>query len=125
MFKYFSNLFMCIVLISCTSESTYAKEAQIQIKNIYSSAVNFYQKNGIMPSDCYEEMAQAGAIEMKQSVIDSWEFQCDWFFDDDEREIIGTITATSTEQNKLGANKVVAYNIESGEYTGYGQANDE
>ena len=70
-------------------------------------------------------MEQNGAIEMKQSVIDSWEFQCDWIFDDDEKEITGTITATSTEANEAGAGKTVAYDILTGEVTGYGQGDQE
>ena len=70
-----------------------------------------------MPGDCYEEMEQFGAIEMKQSVIDAWEFQCEWIFDTDE-EISGTI-ATSTEANEAGAGKMIVYDILSGTFTGY------
>ena len=155
MFKYFSILFVCIILISCgedakqkdtsdvqgalsgglssiaiptyfnLTEKSYAKEVEIQIKNLEQSATNFYQQNGRMPGDCYEEMEQAGAIEMKQSVIDAWEFQCDWLFDDDEREISGTVTATSTEQNEAGAGKTVVYDLKTGEITGYGQGEQE
>ena len=143
MFKYFSILFLCILLISCgkdskqkdtsgvqetlfeafsnLTENTYAKEAEIQIKNLEQSATSFYLENGRMPGDCYEEMEQYGAIEMKQSVIDAWEFQCDWIFDEDEREIYGTIVATSTEKNDAGSGKTIVYDIFSGEFTGYGQ----
>lgn len=103
------------------TENSYAKEAQIQIKNLEQSATNFYQQNGRMPGDCYEEMEQSGAIEMKQSVIDAWEFQCDWIFDEDEKELSGTITATSTEANEAGPGKSVVYDLKSGEVTGYGQ----
>ncbi len=103
------------------TENSYAKEAQIQIKNLEQSATNFYQQNGRMPGDCYEEMEQYGAIEMKQSVIDSWEFQCDWIFDEDEKELSGTIVATSTEKNDAGSGKTIVYDIFSGEFTGYGQ----
>ena len=101
------------------------KEAEIQIKNLYQSASTYYTKTGNLPGDCYEEMEQNGAIEMKQSVIDSWEFQCDWIFDDDEKEITGTITATSTEANEAGAGKTVAYDLLTGEVTGYGQGDQE
>jgi len=116
MFKYFSNLFMCIVLISCMNESSYAKEAEIQIKNLYQSASTYYTKTGNLPGDCYEEMEQNGAIEMKQSVIDAWEFQCDWIFDDDEKEITGMITATSTELNGAGSGIIVNYDILTGRF---------
>tara|TARA_Y100000768_G_scaffold258323_1_gene196459 strand:- start:310 stop:747 length:438 start_codon:yes stop_codon:yes gene_type:complete len=107
------------------TENSYAKEAQIQIKNLEQSATNFYQSNGRMPSDCYEEMEQVGAIEMKQSVIDAWEFQCDWLFDDDEKQMTGTITATSTEANEAGAGKTVVYDLLTGEASGYGQGDEE
>ena len=107
------------------TENSYAKEAQIQIKNLEQSATNFYQQNGRMPGDCYEEMEQSGAIEMKQSVIDAWEFQCDWIFDEDEKELSGTITATSTEANEAGPGKSVVYDLKSGEVTGYGQGGQE
>tara|TARA_B100000676_G_C18018739_1_gene811256 strand:+ start:168 stop:605 length:438 start_codon:yes stop_codon:yes gene_type:complete len=107
------------------TETSYSKEAEIQIKNLYQSASTYYTKTGNLPGDCYEEMEQNGAIEMKQSVIDSWEFQCDWIFDDDEKEITGTITATSTEANEAGAGKTVAYDLLTGEVTGYGQGDQE
>ena len=97
------------------TETSYSKEAEIQIKNLYQSASTYYTKTGNLPGDCYEEMEQNGAIEMIQSVIDSWEFQCDWIVDDDEKEITGTITATSTEANEAGAGKTVAYDILTGQ----------
>ena len=145
MVKYWSAIFMCIVLVSCNKSqssdkvsdavkkatfealkrNSIKKEAQIQIMNLYQSASTYYTKTGNLPGDCYEEMEQNGAIEMKQSVIDSWEFQCDWIFDDDEKEITGTITATSTEANEAGAGKTVAYDLLTGEVTGYGQGGQE
>ena len=78
-----------------------------------------------LPADCFEEMELAGLIEMKQSVVDSWDFQCDWEFDDAEREIIGSITATSTEENDAGAGKVVQYDILEEQFSGYRQGRDE
>ena len=141
MVKYWSAIFMCIVLVSCNKSqssdkvseaiekatrealkrNSISKEAQIHIKNLYTSASTYYTKTGNLPGDCYEEMEQHGAIEMKQSVIDAWEFQCDWIFDDDKKEITGTITAISTEANQAGAGKTVAYDLLTGEVTGYGQ----
>ena len=142
MVKYFSILFICVLFISCGKDIKkqdnssiqgelqggflslfvdYKKEAQIQIKNLEQSATSFYLQNGRMPGDCYEEMEQYGAIEMKQSVIDAWEFQCDWIFDEDEGEIYGTIIATTTEKNDAGSGKTIVYDIFSGEFTGYGQ----
>ena len=107
------------------TEKAYAKEAEIQIKNLYQSASTYQLKNGSLPGDCYEEMEMSGDIEMKQSVIDAWDFQCDWIYDEAQKEITGTITATSTEANEAGAGKVVVYDIITGEATGYGQGNEE
>ena len=77
MFKYFSILFICVLFISCGKDTKkqdyssiqgklnggfpslfvdYEKEAQIQIRNLYQGAINFYQQNGRMPGDCYQEM---------------------------------------------------------------------
>ena len=103
------------------TENTYAKEAEIQIKNMLTSAGDYYLNNGSMPSDCYEEMEEFGFIEMKQSVIQEWEFQCDWEFDTAEREIVGTVTATTTEESDAGPNNTIIYDIYENEFTGYGQ----
>ena len=54
---------------------------------MYQSASNFYNRYGVMPADCFEEMETWGMIEMKQNVVDSWDFQCDWEFDDAEKDI--------------------------------------
>ena len=41
---------------------------------------------------------------------------CDWIFDDDEKEITGTITATSTELNGAGSGIIVNYDILTGKF---------
>ena len=103
------------------TENTYAKEAEIQIKNMMHSSQSYYTRNGTMPGDCYEEMEAAGYIEIKQTIIDNWDFQCDWEFDDIEKEIVGTITATSTDKNDVGPGNFIMYDILENEFTGYGQ----
>jgi len=128
--KLYSNILALIIslmLISCqtATERAYTREAEVQIKNLYQSASTYQLKNGSLPGDCYEEMETSGDIEMKQSVIDAWDFQCDWIYDDAQKEITGTITATSTEANEAGAGKVVIYDIITGDATGYGQGNEE
>ena len=120
-----------VVLLSAISiptyfaltENAYSKEAEIQIRNLEKSAGQYYLENGELPYDCWEDMESMDYIEVKQSVIDSWWFECDWYFDDDTRGIVGTITATSTEENGLGPGKSIHYDIEYGEFTGYGQGN--
>ena len=107
------------------TETSYSKEAEIQMKNMYQSASNYYNRYGTMPADCFEEMEQKGMIEMKQNVVDAWDFQCDWEFDDAEKEILGTITASSTENNEAGPGKQLILDIQTNTYTGYGQGTDE
>ena len=146
MFKTISILIIGIMLVSCgkkesnkssalgqaavqtylaLTETSYSKEAEIQMKNMYQSASNYYLRYGVMPSDCFEEMETRGMIEMKQNVVDSWDFQCDWEFDDAEKEILGTITASSTENNEAGPGKQLILDIQTNTYTGYGQGSDE
>ena len=96
-------------------------DAKNQIKNLHQSAQSYYTQYGSMPGDCYEEMESRGTIEMSQKVIDAWEFECDWEFEEFAKEIIGQITATSTESNDAGPGKQIIYDLFTGEYTGYGQ----
>ena len=107
------------------TETSYSKEAEIQMKNMYQSASNYYNRYGVLPADCFEEMEQKGMIEMKQNVVDAWDFQCDWEFDDAEKEILGSITASSTESNDAGPGKQLTLDIQTNTYTGYGQGTDE
>ena len=111
------------ILFSCGGGKTYTKEAEIAIKNMIMSVGDYYLNNGSMPSDCYEEMEEFGYIEMKQSIIDGWNFQCDWEFDKTEREIVGTVSATTTEENDTGWGLTIIYDIYEGEFSGYGQGN--
>ena len=109
---------------SCVGGNTYAKEAEIQIKKIVQSAGQYYLENGSLPWDCWETMREEGYIEIKQSVINNWDFQCDWEFDDGIMEIIGTITATSTDYNDAGPGNTIEFDILYEEFTDYGQAQE-
>ena len=113
-----------LTYFSLTASAT-ATEAKNQIKNLHQSAQSHYTRFGSMPGDCYEEMESKGTIEMSQKVIDAWEFGCDWEFDEGAKEITGQITATSTESNDAGPGKQIIYDIFTGEYTGYGQGDEE
>ena len=106
------------------TENTYAKEAELQIKNMVKSASTYILNEGEVPPDCWETMKQRGDIEIKQAVTENWEFECSWELDDVDG-ITGTITATSTDENKAGAGKVIEYQIETEEFTGYGQGGEE
>ena len=106
------------------TENTYAKEAEIQIKNMAKSASTYILENGETPPDCWETMKEEGFIEIKQAVTENWEFECAWELDDTEG-ITGTITATSTDENDAGPGKSIEYIIETEEFSGYGQGTSE
>ena len=128
-FKMILLLSAGILFISCKatasklSERNNAKEAEIQIKNIVNSAQTFLLENGYLPGDCYEEMEMRGLIEVKQSIIDAWEFECSWDWDQNMSRMEGTVSATSTYENGAGPGNTVTYTIEENKYTGYGQGN--
>ena len=104
--------------------ASYAKEAEMQMRNMAKSASTYILENGTAPPDCWETMKEEGYIEIKQAVTENWEFECSWEMDEDEG-ITGTITATSTDENNAGAGKVIEYQIETEEFSGYGQGNSE
>ena len=104
--------------------ASYAKEAEIQIKNMVKSASTYILKEGEVPPDCWETMKEKGFIEIKQAVTENWEFECAWELDENDG-ITGTITATSSDENDAGAGKTIEYTIETEEFTGYGQGNSE
>ena len=106
------------------TENTYAKEAELQIKNMVKSASTYILKEGEVPPDCWETMKEKGFIEIKQAVTENWEFECAWELDENDG-ITGTITATSSDENDAGAGKTIEYTIETEEFTGYGQGNSE
>ena len=104
--------------------ASYAKEAELQMRNMAKSASTYILYNGTAPPDCWETMKEEGYIEIKQAVTENWEFECSWELDEDDG-IVGAITATSTYKNNAGAGKVIEYQIETEEFTGYGQGNPE
>ena len=107
-------------LISCGGGQTYAKEAEIQIKNIVKSAGQYILNNGELPPDCWETMREEGFIEIKNTVTENWEFECSWEWDNVDG-MLGTVTATSTDENDAGPGNSIEYDIEYEEFSGYGQ----
>ena len=102
------------------TENTYAKEAEIQIKNMVKSAGQYKLNNGELPPACWETMKETGYIEIKTAVIENWKFKCSWQWDDADG-MIGSVTATSTKKNDAGPGNTIEYDIEYEEFTGYGQ----
>ena len=103
------------------TENTYAKEAEIQIKNMVKSAGQYKLNNGELPPDCWETMKDEGFLEIKKSVTNKWEFECN-FAEEGEG---GTISATSTEEMSGGSGNTVEFDIDTGRFTGYGQSTSE
>ena len=102
------------------TKNTYAKEAEIQIKNMVKSAGQYKLDRGELPPDCWETMKESGHIEIKTATIEKWEFECSWQWDDTDG-MYGTVSATSTDENNAGAGNMVEYDIEYEDFTGYGQ----
>jgi len=99
----------------------YATEAKTQIKNIVQAAELYATENGDFPPDCWETMKDEGFLEIKKSVTNKWEFECN-FAEEGEG---GTISATSTEEMSGGSGNTVEFDIDTGKFTGYGQSTSE
>tara|TARA_Y100001970_G_C14019398_1_gene742692 strand:+ start:337 stop:906 length:570 start_codon:yes stop_codon:yes gene_type:complete len=105
------------------TENSYAKEAEIQIKNMAKSAGQYRLYQGELPPDCWETMKEIGLIEIKTVVTDRWEFECSWQWDDTDG-MYGTIIATSTEEHDSGPGLTIEYDIEYEDFSGYGQGSE-
>ena len=97
----------------------YAAEVKVQIRNIVQASEMYYTENGDFPPDCWETMKDEGYIEIKKSVTNKWEFECDFGYA--ER---GWVCATSTFAHPSGWGNTVCYDIDLGRFSGYGQSND-
>ena len=102
------------------TENTYAKEGEIQIKNMVKSAGQYKLDNGELPPDCWETMKESGHLEIKTAVIENWEFECSWQFDVVDG-MTGTVSATTTDENNAGPGNTIEFDIEYEDFTGYGQ----
>ena len=94
----------------------YATEAKTQIKNIVQAAELYATENGDFPPDCWETMKDEGFLEIKKSVTNKWEFECDFGYGEG-----GTICATSTYEMAGGPWKRVCFDYDTGRFSGYGQ----
>ena len=95
----------------------YATEAKTQIKNIIQAAEIYYSNHGDFPPDCWETMKDEGYLEIKKSVTNKWKFECN-FAEEGEG---GWIDATSTGEMSEGAGRWIGFDMDTGEFTGYGQ----
>jgi prepilin-type N-terminal cleavage/methylation domain-containing protein len=100
-------------------EKAYASDAKTQIKNILMNADIYRQTEGEYPTTI-EDM-ENGYLDIKQSVKEKWVFEIDIA----EDGLTGTISATSTDKMSGGADHQVVYDLETGEYKGYGQGDED
>jgi len=100
-------------------EKAYASDAKTQIKNILMNSEIYRQTEGEYPSTI-EDM-ENGYLDIKLSVKEKWGFEIDIA----EDGTTGSITATSKEKMSGGADHTVTYDLEAGEFTGYGQPGGE
>ncbi len=99
-------------------EKGYASDAKIQIKNIVMGADLMKQETGYYPTS-FEELRDAGFVDLKPSVEKKWGFVIEGFDDEDPGK--GSVIATSTADMDGGAEKIIEYSEEDGSWTGYGQ----
>ena len=99
----------------------YAGEAKTQIKNIIQAAEMYANENGDYPPDCWETMKDEGFLAIKKSVINKWNFECDFAWEGEG----GIVCATSTYEMSGGAWNTVCYDIDTGRFSGYGQSRNE
>ena len=100
-------------------EKAYASDAKTQIKNILMNSEIYRQTEGEYPSAI--EDLEKGYLDIKLSVKEKWGFEIDIA----EDGITGSITATSKEKMSGGADHTVTYDLETGEFSGYGQPGGE
>lgn len=94
-------------------KGAYASDAQSAIGSIYNAAQMYYQDTGQYPQDV-EEM-QPKYLKINASTERQWQFTIIGSGDE-----LSQISAVSTDEMKQGAGKEVIYNVEDGQFTGYG-----
>ena len=99
-------------------ERGYASDAKVQIKNILQNAELYRQETGQWPTDVQTMIAE-GYIELKQSILNKWEFTVQ--LEDNEMGTSGQISSTSLPGMSGGEGHQIIYLVDEGEYVGYGQ----
>ena len=98
-------------------------EARIYINTIYKQAVIYYTEVGNVPASLYE-MKEQGLLSLDAKAELEWNFDLSQLQEPSGEEarwgLEGQITATSTEEMAGGEGEIVVYNVETGEWCGYG-----
>jgi prepilin-type N-terminal cleavage/methylation domain-containing protein len=95
-------------------ESARSADAQTTISAIVTANKIHYQKFGEYASDV-EVLREKKALQIDEATKRNWSFQIGA-----SGERFGNVRATSTEEMPGGAGKQVEYNVETGQFTGYG-----
>ena len=96
-------------------QTSYASEARTVISNIHNASKMYYQTKGEWPGDV-EQLERAGQLDLNRSTKLKWTF---------ELQLPDRLIATSTEEMKDGAGKVVLFDSLTGKFYGYGSAEDD
>ena len=103
-------------------ERGYASDAKVQIKNILQNAELYFAETNEWPTDVQTMMAE-NYIELKQSILNKWEFTLQ--LESNDMGTSGQISATSLPGMQGGEGHQVIFLVDEGEYVGYGQKRQE
>ena len=103
-------------------ERGYASDAKVQIKNIVQNAELYFAETNDWPTDVQTMMAE-NYIELKQSILNKWEFTLQ--LESNDMGTSGQISATSLPGMQGGEGKQIIFLVDEGEYVGYGQKRQE
>ena len=100
--------------------SAYASDAQTQIKTSLEECKIWKTTHSDFPGDV-QEMIEEGAGNISKSTLLKWSFEIDLAQSTDgTSDLEGTIIATSLEEMPGGPDKKVCFDVELGNFTGYG-----
>ena len=103
-------------------ERGYASDAKVQMKNILENAKLYYSENDAFPEDV-QTMNEEGYANVPASTLSKWNFSLELAYEQGTG-LSGTVTAESLEEMKGGAGKIIAYDVSTGKFTGYGTSEE-
>ena len=94
-------------------KGAYASDAQSAIGSIFNAAQMYYQDRGQYPQQI--EDLEPKYMQLNKSTTRQWQFSIIGSGDE-----LTQIQAVSTEEMRQGAGKEIIYEVDTGEFTGYG-----
>jgi len=95
-------------------DRAYSNEAREQLSLIYEGSTNYLIEHPKLPPTV-EKLAEAGFLDLNADIDNRWDFS----FVQRDGMLYG-IRAVSTDVMPKGANKVVEYDLQTGQFKGYG-----